>query len=526
MKGENGHINLLATIDRNYLSPLKVMLDSYIKTNKGRKTELYIAHSALNEEDFRQLREEFSSEELQIHNVCVKKKWFSEIPVLERLPEESFYRLLAFNILPKSITKCLYLDPDIIIRKSLAELYDMPLGNSYIAAAGHMTGFRDYFNRLRLGIRHRTRYLNSGIMLMNLEAIRRDFTTKKILSVLEENVQSLLLGDQDMVNILFGESATVLEEDVYNLDERTFSLRKKHSGWTLNTVADKTAIIHYNGKCKPWLMGYEGELDVFYPKTENPGPSPRNVARNHIKSFLNITRPTKQQLIVVICGAIFAAICIALWLVFGKEIAGIVSDPKAFRQYISRFGASDELIFLLLRAAQTAIKFIPSEALEIASGFMWGAFGGMLICVAGNLIGMLVILMLTERFGKKITSLFVPAKYINRISDFGYNRGIYMLAAVLNLFPGFPKDAFVYIAGLFPINKPLFLLIATAARMPAVLLSTFCGASIATKEYGVTVWLVIMLVIGVAIFPSIFKRVIKKKKGCENECKVNIKTKF
>ena len=51
----------------------------------------------------------------EIINIKIDKAWFSDTPVLERLPKESFYRLLAFDFLPKDIDRCLYLDPDIYI---------------------------------------------------------------------------------------------------------------------------------------------------------------------------------------------------------------------------------------------------------------------------------------------------------------------------------------------------------------------------------------------------------------------------
>ena len=38
-------VNLLVTIDKNYLQPLCVMLKSYEQTHAGVKTNVYVAHS-------------------------------------------------------------------------------------------------------------------------------------------------------------------------------------------------------------------------------------------------------------------------------------------------------------------------------------------------------------------------------------------------------------------------------------------------------------------------------------------------
>ena len=120
-------INLLVTIDKKYLMPLYVMLDSYAKSNMDVQTNVYVANSELNDEDFLLLSQIESKDRLKIIDVKVHEKWFSDTPVLERLPEESFYRLMAFSYLPKEVEKCIYLDPDIIIRKSLLDLYETDL---------------------------------------------------------------------------------------------------------------------------------------------------------------------------------------------------------------------------------------------------------------------------------------------------------------------------------------------------------------------------------------------------------------
>jgi len=220
-------INLLVTIDRNYLLPLVTMLSSYAEKHKDIRTDVFVAHSALASEDFQCLERAVSGTDIQIHNIKITDRYFSDTPVLERLPEESFYRLLAFRYLPENVKKCLYLDPDIFIRKSLLPLYNIYLGDSYIAAAGHMHGFGNALNKARLGCKDQERYINSGIMLMNLSAIRRDFTLDDILECLEENAQRLILGDQDMANILFGSKTVFIDERIYNLDERAYKYYNK-----------------------------------------------------------------------------------------------------------------------------------------------------------------------------------------------------------------------------------------------------------------------------------------------------------
>ncbi len=517
MKREKKCVNLLVTIDRNYLSPLTVMLRSYIETNSGVETDLYIAHSSLDENDFAYLESSLKSSDIRIHSIQVTEHWFSDIPVLERLPEESFYRLLAFHILPENIDRCLYLDPDIIIRKSILPLYNLELGENYIAAAGHLRGYRNYINKIRLGIKEQKRYINSGVMLMNLAKIRKEFSLESVLDCLEENVQRLLMGDQDMVNILFGRKTVFIEEQLYNLDERTLRYFKQNEEWSQETVASETAIIHYDGKCKPWLDGYKGELDAFYPIVKDKGPAPTGVMKKHIKSFLNITKMTRQQTIVAISVLCFMFACLFSYIFFGKELLNILADPTSFREWLRQFGVFDELIFIFIRAAQTVVKFIPAEPLEIASGYVWGTIPGMLYCVIGNMIGTLVIFALTKRYGKKIINLFIPVKNMKLLSLLEGSKKIYALLFFLYLIPGSPKDGFTYFVGLLPVKIVPFMIITFIARMPSVLSSTMCGSTLAARQYWIAMLIfaatVILAILGGMVYNSFVKRKEIQQKG-------------
>lgn len=508
----NDQINLLVTIDRNYLFPLAMMLGSYAEIHKDIKTDVFVAHSALTAEDFLFLEQAVADTGIQIHNIKITERYFCDTPVLERLPKESFYRLLAFLYLPESVERCLYLDPDVYIRKSLLPFYNMELGDSYLAAAGHMHGFCNAINKARLGCKEQKRYLNSGIMLMNLSVIRKDFALEDVLECLEENVQRLILGDQDMANILFGKKTIFIDERIYNLDERAFKYFKKRKQIDLDVVERETAILHYNGKYKPWNDGYKGVLNSFYPNVNELGEAPTGLLKKQIKSIYRITHPTKQQAIVIFGALLFALVCIFSYVFFGKELIKIVSDPTVFREWLNNFGVFDEIIFILVRAAQTVVKFIPAEPLEIGSGYAWGAITGMLYCVIGNMIGTVVIFALVKHFRQKVIKLFLPTQNMKSIKMFQNSEKIYVLLFFLYLIPGSPKDGFTYFVGLLPVKFAPFMVITFIARMPSVLSSTLCGATLADRQY-LTSALIFGATIILAILGGFVYRRFTKKKG-------------
>ncbi len=472
-------INLLATVDKNYIRPLVTALESYARFHKNDSTRLFIAHSSIGDEIFEELNGKFSPFGIEVVSIKITEKWFSETPVLERLPEESFYRLMAFHYLPKDVERCLYLDPDIYILKPLNELYETNIDGKYIAAASHTYGFKNSFNKMRLGIKNR--YLNSGIMLFNIAEIRKDFTVEKILSSLEENMQVLFMGDQDLANILFGERSVLLDEMLYNLDERTYKHNKKK--YDLNWVKENTVIVHYNGKYKPWLEEYNGELDVFYPNVEKAGSPSRGKVKNQARAIHAIMRLKPRQKLMLAGFLAVLIACVISYFIFGNEIIKIVSDPVVFRQWLDKFGAFDEIIFILIRTIQTVIKFIPAEPLEIGAGYAWGTVLGMIYCLAANMIGTVFIWFFTKKYGRKFVEFFIPIKNLESYSFFKSSSHIYTLLFLFFLIPGSPKDGFTYFAGLMPIKFVPFMIVTGIARIPSILVSTYCGETLAQKQY-------------------------------------------
>ena len=98
-------MNILVTIDNRYVEPLAMMLRSYIETNNDSETDLYIAHSSITDENLQYIDSIVEGTNVRVHSLRITEKWFSKTPVLERLPDESFYRLMAFHFLPRTWTR-------------------------------------------------------------------------------------------------------------------------------------------------------------------------------------------------------------------------------------------------------------------------------------------------------------------------------------------------------------------------------------------------------------------------------------
>ena len=109
-----------------------------------------------------------------------------------------YYRLLAPHLLPCNIKRILYLDPDILVINPIRGLWGTDLQGNLFAAAAHTgkTELAHSVNRLRLGTKQD--YYNSGVLLMDLDAGRREIDPEELFRYAELHREELLLPDQDI----------------------------------------------------------------------------------------------------------------------------------------------------------------------------------------------------------------------------------------------------------------------------------------------------------------------------------------
>ncbi|MEQ6378113.1 glycosyltransferase family 8 protein [Bacillaceae bacterium S4-13-56] len=261
-------MNILVTLNSNYVKPLMVMFKSLFLNNEEESFEIYLMHSSLNEKELEMLRKFIEDEGQQIHVVTVTNEYFKDAPVVKHYSKEMYYRLLAFKFLPETIDRILYLDPDLLILNRIHDLYHTDLSGYLYAAAYHDRGTVKELNKLRLKRYEVDAYYNSGVMLLNLEEQRKHISEKEIFRFVEENRKKLILPDQDVINSLYSKKIKEFDELIYNLDARFYNYHKMVDKIDMDFVINRTAILHFCGKRKPWLKNYTGKFHSLYKHYE------------------------------------------------------------------------------------------------------------------------------------------------------------------------------------------------------------------------------------------------------------------
>ena len=261
-------INILVTLDKNYVPRLNVMLTSLLASNPECSFDVYLLHSSMKEENVRSTRALLKgSGELIL--IQVDDSELKHAPTTSRYPTEIYYRIFAARYLPETVDRVLYLDPDLIVNGSVWKLYNLPLDGRYYAAASHNGKLLRAVNGIRLDMGETSPYINSGVMLMNLELLRKEQDYRDVFSFIEKRKSALILPDQDIISSLYGEKILALDPFRYNMTELLLlSPTAVERRIDLDWVRKNSVIIHYCGRNKPWKEHYIGKLDVFYRDAE------------------------------------------------------------------------------------------------------------------------------------------------------------------------------------------------------------------------------------------------------------------
>ncbi len=259
-------MNLLFSIDKSSAALFLNCVKSIARSGGSHSYTAYILHSDLGKEAMDAVNDA-SGEAVRCRFISVDPDLFEGFPISKRYPKQIYYRLVAPLLLPGELDRVLYLDVDTIVINPLDTLYEMDFEGSYYIACTHTHEFLTKFNQNRLGMKREAPYINSGVMMLNLPALRENLRMKDIRDYANEKKHALILPDQDIITALYGENVKLADTMRYNLSDRIltfYNSNPRNENLNLDWVRKNSVIIHYCGKNKPWKEGYNGILDIFY----------------------------------------------------------------------------------------------------------------------------------------------------------------------------------------------------------------------------------------------------------------------
>lgn len=237
-------MEIAINIDHNYVPYATVMLESLIRNGSKDGVVLHLLYESLSEYDIEILRQLMKKNNGQLRTYKMDSQIFQGFPDLQRWTVETLFRLKIPEVLPKSLKRVLYLDVDMIVEKSLEELYFADFNNKSLIVCRNTDGKVNEKEKNALWNRREDiPYFNAGVMLLNLEKIRRVCCFQKYCDIVRDRQEMFPYLDQDLLNYVFGEDVKYVSSERYNC---IISPETEH-------FPDDAAIYHFGTGDKPWL---------------------------------------------------------------------------------------------------------------------------------------------------------------------------------------------------------------------------------------------------------------------------------
>lgn len=224
---------------------------------------------------------------------------------------------------------------------------------------------------------------------------------------------------------------------------------------------------------------------------------------------LNLKKLTKQQIALLVVIAVVILAVIGAVIYFWPYISSLQEEEnqKIFQDWVRSFGPWGVIILLVIQVLQIILFFIPGEVIEFSSGLLYGILGGYLICIAGQILAILLTYFLVMIFGKALVDKMVDKETMDKVED-RHTRAEVLLFFCL-LIPGIPKDVFNFVAPYCKVPMWKYIIITLIARFPTVFSSILMGAAILNGEFNLSL-IVLIVSATVGIFGIIFNKQIVK----------------
>lgn len=189
----------LYATDNNFVHVMLASLYTLLDQNSDEDLEVYVVISMdVNEEDRRKILGVGECFKKEVH--LIEKPDFDSLTHvkldIKRYSESMFSRIAVGSVLPCEIRRVIYLDCDTFIRDNLRSLWEQDLHGKTLGAVNDS---RSIGYSKNLGIRDNNCYVNSGVLVIDLEKYRRNNIERKIFKTLAKLNGLLEFPDNDAI---------------------------------------------------------------------------------------------------------------------------------------------------------------------------------------------------------------------------------------------------------------------------------------------------------------------------------------
>ena len=256
-------IPIFFSCDDNYIPCLAVAIRSIIENaNKSYTYNIHVLNTSISP----QCREKIlalAEDGFEISFIDVSRsvaRLGKRLHLRDYYTASIYFRIFIPEMFPQ-YKKAIYLDSDIVVNADISALFNTDVSDYLVGAVEDQIvtatpEFVDYVDRF-VGVRV-PYYFNSGMLLMNLEAMRECRLEKRFIDIMNEHHIDTVAPDQDYLNALC--KGRVLYLDI---GWNKMSFNRDYDG--------EPYIVHYNMFLKPWHKSgvcYEEHFWRYAEKTD------------------------------------------------------------------------------------------------------------------------------------------------------------------------------------------------------------------------------------------------------------------
>lgn len=272
-------INLLLSCDQSYFRYLySTVLSAMVSANKETRYTFYVIDNGISEDSKSKLKKLVSDNGNDVNFLDFRNE-IENLNLKSSFPLSAFGRLFVGRI--PGIRRIIYLDCDMIVMDDLTELWNKELHEHVIGAV------QDSVNRFfidSIGISRNTRYINSGMLLIDVLRWNEYAIEERAIQYIEHMNGTVPHNDQGVINAVCEGKIEILDCR-YNLQNPMICFNAKqiqklaqidnyYSEAQLEAGRKNPCIIHFTEEFynRPWCENcthpYKEQFDKIWSRTE------------------------------------------------------------------------------------------------------------------------------------------------------------------------------------------------------------------------------------------------------------------
>lgn len=193
----------------------------------------------------------------------------------------SYARLFLSSVIPESYNRVIYLDCDTIVLDEVTKFWNLVLNDNFIA------GVRDTVDKFflkKIGLSPDDYYVNAGILLINLDAWRREHIEEQFMDFIKKFGGNVPHHDQGTINAICQKRILIVSPE-YNVISNIFTFSARtikriyfmnsfYSQEELDLAKKKPVILHFTTGLvgRPWEENCTHPMKKEYIKVADRSP--------------------------------------------------------------------------------------------------------------------------------------------------------------------------------------------------------------------------------------------------------------